>query len=147
MADVLARLRQVEEALKKAQIDNAKLRAGLTVYLKEQAKRTDSLEEQIDSLAFALDQQEQKPDTGKLLDAATVIGRLLAKHWSKNELKSLCLDLHITYDNLEGETIEIKAREIASYMARRNKLGQLMRRCVELRPKVQGWPIELIDRY
>jgi hypothetical protein len=86
-------------------------------------------------------------DTGPLADAETRTGRLVQKHFNRSELQELCADFSVKFEELEGDTSGIKAREFVSYMARRGRLGELVRRCLELRPRAQGWPIEVIEKY
>jgi hypothetical protein len=58
------------------------------------------------------------------------------------ELKNLCLDLGVTYDNLPGEALESKARELIDYLRHRGELAQLVARCKELRPNYAWTPQE-----
>lgn len=60
----------------------------------------------------------------------------LAEYFNKSELKSLCVDLDIEYENLEGETRNDKARELIKYCHRHGKFKDLIANCKRLRPHV-----------
>lgn len=157
MGDDNNELQQQVETLRKEveaiQADRHQLRADIAAYLTRKQALIDALDlkvaylqEQVQSLVIRLE-QKKRPDTGPLLDAIRNTGRLLARHFSENELRDLCLDLQVSYEAVEGTTPDAKARELAGYMARRQELGRLIKRCVELRPRVYGWPVQQIDEY
>lgn len=56
--------------------------------------------------------------------------------WSFNdgELRTLCFDLGVDYDNLPGDGKENKARELISYCERHGNVVELVNRCIEVRP-------------
>ena len=56
--------------------------------------------------------------------------------FNDDEIRSLCFDLGIEYENLVGETREAKARELVTYCERTGQVSQLANRCRELRPSV-----------
>jgi hypothetical protein len=60
----------------------------------------------------------------------------VATYFNDDEIKSLCFDLGIEYENLAGETREAKARELVTYCERTSQVSQLANRCRELRPSV-----------
>jgi len=62
--------------------------------------------------------------------------RKVATYFNDDEIKSLCFDLGIEYENLAGETREAKARELVTYCERTSQVSQLANRCRELRPSV-----------
>ena len=64
---------------------------------------------------------------------------LLDQHFSDEELRRLCLDLSIQYDNLPGDTHIAKAQSLVEYCLRHNCLPELGERCRELRPRL-NWP-------
>ncbi len=63
----------------------------------------------------------------------------LVTYFNKSELRDLCLDLDINYENLPGETIQNKAGAIISFCNRRGRLPQLLDYCRQLHPYV-SWP-------
>ena len=62
---------------------------------------------------------------------------LLVKHFNLEELRTLCADLGVDYDNLGGEGKTARARELVAYLDRRGRLPQLMRVGAASRPDVQ----------
>lgn len=149
----MSELNKLQTRIEALEKDRAQLRADIVAYLARMKTLSDAqdlkiayLQETIQSLTIKLT-DKKKTDTGQLLDAIGKTGRMLARHFSENELRDLCLDLHVSYENIEGTTPDAKARELAGYMARRSQLGELIKRCVQLRPRVYGWPIQEIGEY
>jgi predicted Ser/Thr protein kinase len=71
-------------------------------------------------------------DRSKLLE-------LLTTRLSLEELRTLCFTLEekvkdLTYDDLPGEVLEAKARELIAFLARRDQLGLLLVKLFEQRP-------------
>lgn len=60
----------------------------------------------------------------------------IAKHFNLSELKNLCQDLDIIYDNLPDTTISGKARELVEHCIRHGSLNKLINTLKELRPHV-----------
>jgi hypothetical protein len=67
---------------------------------------------------------------------------LLSQHFNLNELSELCADFQIDFDDIAGNTKNIKALELVKYMQRRGKLEALIKRVIELRADVD-WEQEL----
>jgi hypothetical protein len=63
----------------------------------------------------------------------------LADHFSQDELRILCFDLDVDYEELKGEGKTNKAMELVAYLKRRGRIGELVTTCSELRPNVT-WP-------
>ena len=61
----------------------------------------------------------------------------ITRHFSDNELQSLCFDLGIEYDNLPGDDRESKVRELIGYCERRGMLSKLIETCYQLRSNVE----------
>jgi hypothetical protein len=59
--------------------------------------------------------------------------------FSLEELRGLCFELGIDFDDIRGETREAKARELVLYCQRRSRLEQLAEACARLRPNI-SWP-------
>lgn len=72
----------------------------------------------------------QQPDLVKL-------GDLVAEYFNKNELVDLCRRLRIEYENLVGETRNLKAHELTFYCHRHGMVPVLLQKCRELRPHVE----------
>jgi formylglycine-generating enzyme required for sulfatase activity len=60
----------------------------------------------------------------------------LIAHFDLEELKMLCFQLHIDFDDLRGEGKEGKARELITYVERRSRTLELREMCRRLRPAV-----------
>jgi internalin A len=64
--------------------------------------------------------------------------RELLKSFSDNELRDMCFELCVDYEELPGEGKSGKARELISYLDRRGRLAELVAVGKRLRPDV-GW--------
>lgn len=64
---------------------------------------------------------------------------LLVKRFSKSEIRDICFEMNIEYENLDGETLNDKARELIFFCRRRDKLEELLSILKEKRPH-EKWP-------
>ena len=62
--------------------------------------------------------------------------RLLVLHFSLGELRSLCQDLGVGYEELGGETKDSKSLALIEYLNRRNRLVELVVAAQRERPQV-----------
>ncbi len=62
--------------------------------------------------------------------------RILVEHFSKEELRTLCFHLGVDYDELPGEGVTDKARELITYLERRHSISQLIEVGKQLRPDI-----------
>ena len=63
------------------------------------------------------------------------------------ELRNLCFDLDIEYENLDGSTLNDKTRELVEFCKRHNRLPELVTRCKELRSRISWQDVtETIDQ-
>lgn len=60
----------------------------------------------------------------------------LVEHFDLSELKTLCFDLSINYEEIAGETLTDKTRELVKFVYRSGRIGDIIELCQELRPKV-----------
>lgn len=60
---------------------------------------------------------------------------LIKKHFSLEELQSLCFDLDIEFDDLPGNNFSRRAEELVDYCDRHSKFNQLLTACRQKRPK------------
>lgn len=67
----------------------------------------------------------------------------LGKHFSLNEIRDLCLDMRIEYEEIPGETRNDKARELILYCERRNQIDNLGLFLRDLRPNVK-WDVPFV---
>jgi len=65
-----------------------------------------------------------------------LLRRNIESYFNLEELKTLCFDLGVNYDNLAGETLSGKSRELVNYCQRHNLLPDLLALCQESRPEV-----------
>jgi hypothetical protein len=61
---------------------------------------------------------------------------MIDEHFNKSELQTLCFDMDVDYDSLNGENKSDKARELVAYFQRRETIRDLVAKCKELRPNV-----------
>lgn len=69
----------------------------------------------------------------------TVLRDQLVTFFDKGELRSLCFDLDINYDNLHGDTLHDKATSLVAHCQRHSRQSGLSARCRILRPQID-WP-------
>lgn len=62
---------------------------------------------------------------------------VMDKHFTQEEIRDLCFDLDIDYDNLAGETKAGRVRELILYMARDGRLEALITRVRRIRPNAE----------
>ena len=73
-------------------------------------------------------------------DSATYQTRLrniLVDRFSLDELRTLCFDMALDYDMLPGQGKEAKARELITFMNRRNRLDELVQSINDARPNLE----------
>ena len=61
----------------------------------------------------------------------------LTDHFSEDELRTLCFDMGLDYEDLTGEGKTGKARELVALVERQNNMARLIAQCRLLRPNVQ----------
>ncbi|UCC97154.1 MAG: hypothetical protein JSW66_15070 [Phycisphaerales bacterium] len=66
----------------------------------------------------------------------TELRRILATRFDLGELRTLCFDLGIRYDDLSGEGAANKARELVAYLHRRGRIPQLIKVGKNERPDI-----------
>jgi hypothetical protein len=60
--------------------------------------------------------------------------QILVKHFDDDELKTLCFELQIEYADLPSPSRKGKARELVTYLERRDRLPELVEIGREMRP-------------
>jgi tetratricopeptide (TPR) repeat protein len=66
----------------------------------------------------------------------SVVHRFVVEHYGLEELRTLCFDLGANYDDLPGETLSGKARELILWAGRERQLEKLLAALRESRPDV-----------
>ena len=80
-----------------------------------------------------------KPKTGELTTRTTFHGQM-AHAFSLDEIRQICFDLKVNYENLPGETLTDKCRELYLYMERRGDMEKLISVCQTERPG-ENWMV------
>jgi len=62
--------------------------------------------------------------------------RIFVSRFDEDELRTLCFDLDLDYDNLAGEGKAGKARELVGYLERHDRIPELIETGRELRPEI-----------
>jgi len=75
----------------------------------------------------------------------TRLHRFIVKHHNLEELRTLCFELDVRYDDLGGEGISARARELALRLGRQKRAEFLFFLCVlaSWRPCVKNTPLPL----
>ena len=73
---------------------------------------------------------------GKEREYLSELRQILVTHFSEGELRTLCFDLDIDYDDLPGEGRTDKARELVAYFERRNRIFDLVEPGIKQRPDI-----------
>jgi hypothetical protein len=80
---------------------------------------------------------ENDPGPGDLArEQLTDLRLQIVEHFDDEELRTLCFDTDVDYDNLRGQGKEAKARELIDFMQRQGRLGDLINACRKTRPRV-----------
>lgn len=66
----------------------------------------------------------------------TQLRQILTDRFGAGELRTLCFDLGIDYDDLPGDGKTDKARELVSYLDNRGRISELIEMGRQLRPNV-----------
>ena len=66
--------------------------------------------------------------------------QILNTRFSEGELKVLCFDLGVDFQNLPGDEKIVKAMELVGFLQRTGRLDELVRTGQSLRPDID-WPI------
>ncbi len=61
----------------------------------------------------------------------------IVAHFDLGELRTMCFDLGISYDGLQGETLHDKAREMVLMLHRGGRVDELRDYCRDKRPFVE----------
>jgi hypothetical protein len=80
------------------------------------------------------------PEEGAVDQAyLTQLRRAFTTRFDAGELRTLCFDLGMDYDDLPGAGKASRARELVGYLARRDRIADLIRVGKRLRPDI-SWP-------
>ena len=62
--------------------------------------------------------------------------QLLEEYFDLNDLDGLCFKVGVKHENVRGDTLSLRCRNLVSYMARRGQMMSLIITAVKERPKV-----------
>jgi hypothetical protein len=62
--------------------------------------------------------------------------RIIVAHCNLEELRTLCFDLGVNYDEFGGERLSAKVRELLAYLERRGRIPDLIATSKRLRPDI-----------
>ena len=68
-----------------------------------------------------------------------LLQQMIQRYFNTSELRSLCFDLGIEYEDISGENKSDKVRELITYAERHGRTHELIMLCRRLRPHVD-WP-------
>ncbi len=60
----------------------------------------------------------------------------IIRYFSESELRDLCFDLEVDYENLPGQAKSDKVRELLLYLKRSGRIRELIAKCSQLRPNI-----------
>ena len=83
-----------------------------------------------------LEEELATPATIETVPELSQVRRILVEYFDLEELRTLCFDLGVDFDNLRGEGKSSKARELIAYLQRRDQLNRLTRYIRQLRPNI-----------
>jgi WD40 repeat protein len=75
-----------------------------------------------------------------------LLHEILVKHFDKDELRALCLDLKVDYDSLPGENKTSKAAELIRQLDQHNRIPELVGLVKQRRPDI-SWDDATLARY
>ena len=80
-----------------------------------------------EKLVYIQDASQPNPHQFKLdTSQYQKLFQVLATRFDKQELKNLCFNLGVDFDNLSGESKGDKARELLAYLIRHNEIDELL---------------------
>ena len=118
----------------------AAIRFQLEKQIEQAESERDVLEQQMDMPDEDIQPVGAAPEEG-VGDQAylTQLRQVLTTRFDAGELRTLCFDLGVDYDDLPGEGKASRARELVGYLARRDRIADLIRVGKRLRPDIP-WP-------
>jgi tetratricopeptide (TPR) repeat protein len=79
-----------------------------------------------------MDPEVQKPTQNYLV----TLHQNLVAHFSDDELRTLCFDLQVEYDDLPSQGRASRARDLIAFLVRRDRVTELIELCAKQRPNV-----------
>lgn len=107
------------------------LRVELAV-LADQLEIAQTTESQKTSL-----EKRSLPSNHSVEDTRIILLEIIETKFNEDELRTLCLHLHVNYESLGGRGMAAKARELILYLERRNRLDDLASSIRRVRPDIK----------
>ncbi len=118
-ADLLReRIKQVERELMDLRVSMTLLLADLHTTL-----------ERVESA-----QQWNRPQEPQAIERLKKMRDCIVAHFDLGEFRTMCFDLGVSFDELEGEGLDDKARELVLFMNRNGRCPELVDYCRQKRP-------------
>jgi hypothetical protein len=82
--------------------------------------------------------QAQQPKTAATMPRPAELRDRIAQSFNLTELRDVCYDLDVNFEDLGGEGLKAKARELVQFMERRQRLPELLNALKAQRPETFG---------
>lgn len=82
-------------------------------------------------------QRWNRPDEPEKIERLKAMRDCIVQHFSMGEFRTMCFDLGVSFDVLEGETITDLAREFVLLMNRLGRCPDVVLYCKEHRPEAR----------
>lgn len=73
------------------------------------------------------------------IEQRNLLHQILVKYFNDSELNNLSFKLGVEYEMLSGRTKQDKARELITFLERRNRVSELIHASYQLRPNAPWW--------
>lgn len=105
-----------------------------------EAQITNGIIHKYKKLTSFIDDINQEVANGLPLYSLNTLNQLREKieqHFNLDDLRTVCYDLGVSFDNLPGDTLSRKSQELVDYCRRHNVVNTLISILMRTRPKVQ----------
>ena len=85
--------------------------------------------------------EDGDPAMGGVDTRISDLADMIDQHFNDQELRTMCLELGVVYENLEGVNLTGRVQSLVTYFERRGTVDSLVEYCMMERPGVYGWPI------
>ena len=114
------------------QIPNLTIHNNITANETAVSQRIDNGRSQLTAHLITQPQSAQQIDHANLL----ILTQNIESSFNDRELRDLCFQLNVDYENVEGQTKRDKVRELVLIMQRYNTLASLITTAAQLRPRI-----------
>jgi len=82
-------------------------------------------------------QRWNRPDEPEKIERLKAMRDCIVQHFSMGEFRTICFDLGVSFDDLEGDTLDDKSRELVLFLNRVGRCPELVLYCREKRPNAK----------